>query len=102
MHMTTSEHNNSGTITISVRTSRETKEQLENLAESMGRSTNYVVGEALTSYISENAWQVEAIGKAVAEADAGGPSVSQEATERWLKSWGSDHELPKPEPDTFN
>jgi hypothetical protein len=46
--MNTSEHNNTGTVTISVRTSRETKEQLETLAESMGRSTNYVAGEALT------------------------------------------------------
>ena len=97
MHMTTSEHNNSGTITISVRTSRETKEQLESLAESMGRSTNYVVGEALTSYISENAWQVEAIRKAVEKADAGGPFVAWEDTERWIDSLGTDHELPPPQ-----
>jgi predicted transcriptional regulator len=100
--MSTSEHNNTGTVTITVRTSRQTKEQLDTLAENMGRSANYLVGEAISSYVSENAWQVEAIGKAVAEADAGGPSISQEATERWLKSWGSDHELPKPEPDTFS
>ena len=95
--MPTSEHNNSGTITISVRTSRETKEQLESLAESMGRSTNYVVGEALTSYISENAWQVEAIRKAVEKADAGGPFVAWEDTKRWIDSLGTDHELPLPE-----
>ena len=100
--MNTSEHNNTGTVTISVRTSRQTKEQLDTLAENIGRSANYLAGEAISSCVSENAWQVEAIGKAVAEADAGGPSVSQEATERWLKSWGTDHELPKPEPDIFS
>ena len=100
--MNTSEHNNTGTVTITVRTSRQTKEQLDTLAENMGRSANYLVGEAISSYVSENAWQVAAIGKAVAEADAGGPSISQEATERWLESWGTDHELPKPEPDTFS
>ena len=100
--MSTSEHNNTGTVTITVRTSRQTKEQLDALAENMGRSANYLADEAISSYVSENAWQVEAIGKAVAEADAGGPSISQEATERWLKSWGSAHELPKPEPDTFS
>ena len=100
--MSTNEHSNTGTVTITVRTSRQTKDQLDALAENMGRSANYIAGEAISSYVSENAWQVEAIGKAVAEADAGGPSISQEATERWLKSWGSDHELPKPEPDTFS
>ena len=100
--MSTSEHNNTGTVTITVRTSRQTKDQLDALAENMGRSANYLASEAISSYVSENAWQVEAIGKAVADADAGGPSISQEATERWLKSWGSDHELPKPEPDTFS
>jgi predicted DNA-binding protein len=41
-------------VTITVRTSRETKEQLEALAENMGRSTNYIADEALSSYISEN------------------------------------------------
>ena len=100
--MSTSEHTNTGTVTITVRTSRQTKDQLDALAENMGRSANYLVGEAISSYVSENAWQVEAIGKAVAEADAGGPAISQEATERWLKSWGTDHELPKPEPDIFS
>src|SRR5919206_5086294 len=97
MHMTTSEHNNSGTVTISVRISRETKEQLENLAESMGRSTNYVVGEALTSYLGENAWQVEAIRKAVEKADAGGPFVPLEDVKRWVESWDTDNELPPPQ-----
>ena len=100
--MTTSANNNGSSVTIAVRTSRERKEQLETLAENMGRSTSYLADEAIAAYLKENAWQVEAIGKAVAEADAGGPSVSQEAAERWLKSWGTDHELPKPEPDTFS
>ncbi len=88
-------------VTVAVRTSPEVKEKLETLAHDMGRSTNYVAAEAFTSYIAENAWQVEAIRKAVEQADAGGPFISQEAVERWLKSWGTDHELPMPEPDVF-
>src|SRR3954470_16224139 len=100
--MNTNANNNASSATIAVRTSRERKEQLETLAENMGRSTSYLADEAIAAYLKENAWQVEAIGKAVAEADAGGPSVSQEGAERWLKSWGTDHELPKPEPDTFS
>src|SRR3954447_12966334 len=80
--MSTSASNNDRTVTITVRTSRETKEQLEALAENMGRSTNYIADEALSSYISENAWQVEAIRKAVEQADAGGPFVAMEDVKR--------------------
>ena len=95
--MSTSASNNDKTVTITVRTSRETKEQLETLAENMGRSTNYLADEALSSYVSENAWQVKAIGEAVAKADAGGPFVPWEDTKRWIDSLGTDHELPPPE-----
>ena len=95
--MTTSTDNNEKSVTITVRTSRETKERLEALAENMGRSTNYVADEALSAYIDENAWQVEAIGKAVAQADAGGPFVAWEDTKRWIDSLGTDSELPPPE-----
>lgn len=95
--MSTSASNNDKTVTITVRTSREIKEQLEALAENMGRSTNYLADEALSSYINENAWQVEAIRKAVEQADAGGPFVPWEDTKRWIDSLGTDHELPPPE-----
>ena len=95
--MSTSASNNDRTVTITVRTSRETKEQLEALAENMGRSTNYIADEALSSYINENAWQVEAIREAVEQADAGGPFVAMEDVKRWVESWGSDHELTPPE-----
>src|SRR3954466_8570300 len=89
--------NNKDTVLFTVRTSRETKEQLEALAENMGRSTNYIADEALSSYINENAWQVEAIREAVEQADAGGPFVAMEDVKRWAESLGTDHELPPPE-----
>ena len=88
-------------VTVAVRTTPETKEQLETLARNMGRSTNNVINEALSAYVAENAWQVEAIREAVEQADAGGPFISQEAVERWMRSWGTDQELPMPEPDAF-
>src|SRR5690349_24667448 len=95
--MTTSTNNYGRSVTIAVRTSPETKEQLEALAEDMGRSTSNLAHEAIAAYIKENAWQVEAIGKAVAQADAGGPFVALEDMERWAESLGTDHELPLPE-----
>src|SRR3954447_27058951 len=84
--------NNKDTVLFTVRISRETKEQLEALAENMGRSTNYIADEALSSYISENAWQVEAIRKGGEQADAAGPFVAMEDVKRWVESWGTDHE----------
>ncbi len=95
--MTTNANNKGETVTIAVRTSREQKEQLEALAESMDRSTNYLVEEAIAAYLRENAWQVEAIGKAVAQAAAGGPFVAWEDMQRWIDNLGSDNELPPPE-----
>ena len=41
-----------------------------------------------------------AIKAAVAEADKG-VFVSSEAVDRWMESWGTDNELPIPEPDIF-
>ena len=36
----------------------------------------------------------------IAEADKG-IFVSQEAMHRWIESWGTENELPPPEPDVF-
>ena len=95
--MTTNTSNNGKSVTIAVRTSPETKEQLEALAEDMGRTTSTLAHEAIAAYIKENAWQVEAIGRAVAEADGGGPFVALEDVKRWVESWDTDNELPPPE-----
>jgi hypothetical protein len=51
--MNTGANNNGNSVTIALRTSRETKEQLEALAENMGRSTSYLAQEALATYIKE-------------------------------------------------
>ena len=66
------------TVTFSIRMPKASKERLEALAKAMGRSANYIAGKAIASYLDENAWQVEEIGKAVAKADGGGPFVRHE------------------------
>lgn len=45
-----------------------------------------------------SAWQIAHIKAALAEDDEGGPGVSHEEVMRWLESWGTDHELPRPTP----
>ena len=86
------------TTTMHVRLRRKTREELDAIAASTGRSRSYLAAEAIESYVALNRWQVEGIEQALAEADAGGPSVSHEDVARWLDSWGDDEELPPPRP----
>ena len=82
--------------TMTVRLRKETREQLEELAKSTKRSRSFLAAEAIEEFVRANAWQVELIEKRLARAKAGGPSVPHEEVDRWLASWGSDDELPKP------
>jgi predicted transcriptional regulator len=81
-----------------MRLRRKTKEALDRLAASTGRSRSCLVAEAIETYVALDRWQVEGIGRALAEADAGGPSVAHEDVARWLDSWGDEEELPPPRP----
>ncbi len=71
-------------------------EKLDLLALRTNRSKTFLVEEALRDYLAREAWQIEEIAKAVAEADAGGPFVEHEEVEAWLRSWGTDDEKPPP------
>jgi len=83
---------------MTVRLTPETSEKLEALARDTKRSKSYLASEAIESYVTHNAWQVAHIKAAVAEDDEGGLGVPHEEVMRWMKSWGTDHELPRPEP----
>ncbi len=74
----------SATTTMTLRISKDLKDRLEQLAASTKRSKSYLAAEAIAEYIDLNAWQVEAIGRAVAKADAGGPFVEDEAATAYL------------------
>jgi predicted transcriptional regulator len=55
---------------IIVRVPDETRERLDALAQSRGRSLNFVMNEAVKRYLDEEAWLVDEIRAAVQEADA--------------------------------
>lgn len=44
------------------------------------------------------AWQIVHIKEALAESKSGLPGVPHEEVVKWMESWGTDHELPRPEP----
>ena len=96
--MNTKEHDKSESVAFTVRLPSETKAKLDSLARGMGRSTNYVAGEALASYVSENAWQVEAIGQAVAAADAGGAFYRHEDVLAYFEALDRGEQPKEPEP----
>lgn len=61
----------SGTAPITVRTDKRTVNAIDALADSMDRSRNYIVNQAIEQYLHANAWQVERIKEGLADARAG-------------------------------
>jgi RHH-type rel operon transcriptional repressor/antitoxin RelB len=84
--------------TVTVRLKPEVKDKLDALARDTKRSKAYLASEAIERYVDLNDWQVAHIKAALAEDDAGGPGVPHQEVVRWIDSWGTDHELPKPAP----
>ena len=85
-------------ITRTIRLKPEVSEKLGALARNTKRSPSDLANEAIESYVDLNAWQITHIEAALAEDQAGAAGVPHEDVVRWVDSWGSDRELPRPEP----
>jgi RHH-type rel operon transcriptional repressor/antitoxin RelB len=83
---------------MTVRLKPEVSEKLEALARDTKRTKSYLASEAIESYVNLNEWQVAHIKAALAEDEQGGPGVPHAEVAEWMASWGTDHELPRPEP----
>lgn len=86
--------------TFSVRLPDELRQEVDELAKATKRSRSFIVKEAVETYMADQRAYLAAIDEALAEADKG-VFISGEAVERWLMSWGTENELPPPEPDIF-
>ena len=82
----------------SIRLQPEIESPLEELAEKLDRSKNYLINQAIKEYISrqtidENLWQetLEALSSIKS-----GVSVPESEVTVWLESWGTDDELNPP------
>lgn len=98
MHMETEQADMAKSAMMTVRLTPELSEKLEALARDTKRSKSYLASEAIESYVDHNAWQVAHIKAALAEDEKGGTGVPHEEVKDWLRSWGTGHERPKPEP----
>jgi predicted transcriptional regulator len=87
---------NSAVVTI--RLKPEVMEKLDSLARDTRRSTSDLASEAIERYVDLNSWQIAHIKEGLTEDEAGNPGVSQEQVRQWIESWGTDRELPRPQP----
>lgn len=57
-------------------------------------------GHDYASFLRRSAAERKLLKERIAEADKG-VFISEEAMHRWIESWGTENELPPPEPDVF-
>ncbi len=86
---------NTRSATLSVRLKPETKKRLSKLAKASGRSSNFLISDAVESYVADQE-------RLLAESRQGerqfksGHFIKHEDMKAWLLSWGTNHELPPP------
>jgi RHH-type rel operon transcriptional repressor/antitoxin RelB len=86
---------NTKSATLSIRLKPATKKRLAKLAQASGRSSNFLIADAVESYVSDQ----EKLLAEVRQADRqlkSGHYVKHEDMKAWLLSWGTDRELPPP------
>src|SRR6202142_3505823 len=84
---------NTRSATLSIRLKPETKKRLAKLAKASGRSSNFLIADAVEVYVSDQ----ERILAEVRQADRqvkSGHYIKNEDMKAWLLSWGTEHELP--------
>ncbi len=86
------------TVPFTLRIDAAIKKRLELEAKREDRSAGYVAQQAIRAYVEAKERARAAIRAAETEADKGA-FISSDAMDRWVRSWGSDEELPPPEAD---
>jgi predicted transcriptional regulator len=86
---------NTRSATLSVRLKPETKRRLAKLAKMSGRSSNFLISDAVESYVADQEKMLAEIRRAERQVESG-HYVKHEDMKAWLLSWGTDHELPPP------
>ena len=81
--------------TFSIRLKPETKRKLAKLAKESGRSANFLISDAVESYVADQELLHTEIRSAESDV-ASGHHVRDEDMRAWLLSWGTEKELPPP------
>jgi predicted transcriptional regulator len=86
---------NTRSATLSIRLRSETKKRLAKLARVSGRSSNFLVSDAVESYVADQERMLAELRQSDREVKSG-HYVKHEDMRAWLLSWGTNRELPPP------
>ena len=86
---------NTRSTTFSIRLKPGVKKRLAKLAKASGRSSNFLISDAVESYVADQERLLAEIRQADRQERAG-HYIENEDMKAWLLSWGTDHELPPP------
>ena len=81
--------------TFSVRLKPETKRRLARLAKASGRSSNFLISDAVETYVADQERMLAEVRQGARQVKSG-HYIRHEDMKAWLLSWGTDHELPPP------
>jgi predicted transcriptional regulator len=86
---------NTRTSTLSVRLRPEIKRKLAKLAKTSGRSANFLISDAVESYVADQEKLMAEVRQADEQVESG-HYVKHDDMKAWLLSWGTKRELPLP------
>src|ERR1700733_14922808 len=86
---------NTSSATLSIRLKPEVKRRLANLAKVCGRSSNFLVSDAVESYVADQERMLAEIRQADAQVKSG-HYIRHDDMKAWLLSWGTNRETPPP------
>jgi predicted transcriptional regulator len=86
---------NTRSATLSIRLKPDTKKRLAKLAKVSGRSSNFLIADAVEAYVSDQERMMAEVRQADRQFKSG-HYIKNEDMKAWLLSWGTEHELPVP------
>ena len=86
---------NTRSATLSMRLKPEIKKRLAKLAKASGRSSNFLISDAVEAYVADQERMLAETRQADRQVKSG-HYVKQEDMKAWLLSWGTERELPPP------
>jgi|SRR5437764_15207650 len=86
---------NTPSATFSIRLKPGTKKRLAKLAAASGRSANFLISDAVDSYVADHERMLAEIRQAGRQVRSG-HYIKHQDMKAWLLSWGTDQELAPP------
>jgi predicted transcriptional regulator len=86
---------NTRSATLSIRLKPEIKRRLAKLAEASGRSSNFLISDAVESYVADQERMLAEFRQADRQVKSG-HYINHDDMKAWLLSWGTNRELPPP------